>query len=139
MTNDHHCSKLVKIDRFRKGVGSMPSRMLLSIPGYSIWIRKNSPDSKYNILGVRRVMRPWILQDIIVYSTCTYPYSGKVGREYVPFCPVVEGMHTKILARDGIERDRTNTCGQLNVSKRSREWSSRSTQSSINMSKIQDC
>ena len=35
-------------------------------------------------------MRPWILQDIIVYSTSAYPYSGKVGREYVPFCAVQE-------------------------------------------------
>ena len=33
MTNDHHCSKLVKIDRFRKGVGRMPFRMLQVFQG----------------------------------------------------------------------------------------------------------
>ena len=34
------------------------------------------------------VARAWITQDIIVHSTCAYPYSGKFGREYVPFCAV---------------------------------------------------
>ena len=34
------------------------------------------------------VARAWITQDIIVHSTCAYPYSGKFSREYVPFCAV---------------------------------------------------
>ena len=33
MTNDHHCSKLVKIDLFTKGVGRMPFRMLQVFQG----------------------------------------------------------------------------------------------------------
>ena len=44
------------------------------------------------------------------FNACVI-YSGFSVKTNLIFSKKVEGMPTKILARDGIERDRTNTCG----------------------------
>ena len=48
------------------------------------------------------------------FNACVI-YSGFSVKTNLIFSKKVEGMPTKILARDGIERDRTNTCGQLTI------------------------
>ena len=46
------------------------------------------------------------------FNACVI-YSGfSVKTNLIFFLKKVEGMPIKILARDGIERDRTNTCGR---------------------------